>query len=304
MRVSYYPGCSLKGTAKDYADSIRGCCELLNIELLELGDWNCCGATAAHSINRKAALDLAARNLFLAENTGMDILVPCPLCFNRLKTAEAWLSEEKGKAGQRAEAGPTKVWDLANFLSRHEILAKIEKGLKKRLSWIRAVCYYGCMASRPPGITGESSYENPVSMDLILKTIGLEVLDWSYKTDCCGASHLVARPDIVFTLVKKLYSEARRAGANCIVVSCQMCQANLDLHQQEIMESMGSTELLPVIYFTELLGAALGHGNMEAWLKGHFVDPLPLVMGKSSTSEERLGCQKPSANNGLSCTKP
>mgnify|MGYP000630866698 CR=1 FL=1 len=110
------------------------------------------------------------------------------------------------------------------------------------------------MASRPPGVTGESHYENPMSMDRILECLGIEVIQWSYKTDCCGASHLVARPDIVYELVGKLYLQAYRAGANCIVVSCQMCQANLDLHQDKILRQIGANFSFPIIYFTELMG--------------------------------------------------
>jgi heterodisulfide reductase subunit B len=114
-------------------------------------------------------------------------------------------------------------------------------------------------------------------MDQILKRLGAEVIPWSYKTDCCGASHLLTRPDIVYGLVGKLYREAFRAGAQCIVVSCQMCQANLDLHQARIMKAAGMTGDLPVIYFTELIGLALVHGDAPRWFKRHLVDPTSLL---------------------------
>jgi len=134
------------------------------------------------------------------------------------------------------------------------------------------------MASRPPRVTGEEAYENPMAMDRILGRLGAEVMPWSYKTDCCGASHLVARPDVVFELVGRLYRAAHRAGANCIVVSCQMCQANLDLHQAKVMQEMGSDYRLPVIYFTELMGLALSVKAARKWLGAHFVDPTELIV--------------------------
>ncbi len=295
MKVSFYPGCSLKGTAKDYAKSVLGCCEALGIELAELDDWNCCGATAAHSINEKAAIGLAARNLRIAAKEGLEMVVPCPLCYNRLKTAQRRLKEDPGQGG-REQTG-LMVWDLANFMASEPVLDRIKSSLKRPLSGLAAVCYYGCMASRPPKITGELLYENPVSMERILSAIGVEVRDWSYKTDCCGASHLVARPDIVFTLVGNLYSQAKRAGARVIVVSCQMCQANLDLHQEEILGAPDPGEMIPVLYFTELVGLAIGHRDAEKWLKGHFVDPFPAIQealrapeeGKEKLRETRRG---------------
>lgn len=278
MKMTYYPGCSLKGTAKDYAVSLEAVCRDLGVELLELEDWNCCGATAAHSLDHRTAVHLAGRNLALAEETGLDMLVPCPLCFNRLKTAQKeLLSERRGLYDISLVGEGPEVWDLANFLAREDLLTEISGRAKHRLEGLKAVCYYGCMASRPPRITGEMSYEDPQSMDRILKQLGVEVIPWSFKTDCCGASHLVARPDIVFGLVGRLYGEAARAGANCIVVSCQMCQANLDLHQGRIMKEIGMTGDLPVLYFTELIGLSCSHGDAPKWLKKHLVDPTRLV---------------------------
>ena len=278
MKVGYYPGCSLKGTARDYEDSLKSVCTLLGIELEELEDWNCCGATAAHSLNHRVAVNLAGRNLALAEAEEMDLLVPCPLCFNRLKTAEyELLGERADEYDVDITGGRIKVWDLANYLAREEILDTMGAMIKEDLTGLKAVCYYGCMASRPPRITGEADYENPVSMDRILQRLGMEVIPWSHKTDCCGASHLVARPDIVFELVGRLYREAHRAGANCIVVSCQMCQANLDLHQEKILKQMGADYQLPVLYFTDVIALALGHKDSRKWLKRHFVQPFELL---------------------------
>lgn len=268
-KVSYYPGCSLEGTARDYSESIHAVCRELGIDLEELEDWNCCGATAAHSIDHEASIDLAERNLTIAERAGHDLVVPCPLCFNRLKTAEKARSSYKGK---------TRILDLADFMSRDDILDLIESRVTRPLSGIKAVCYYGCMSSRPPGITDAANCENPTSMDRIMERLGAEVIPWSFKTDCCGASHVIAREDIVFELVKGLYEKADAAGANCIVVSCQMCQANLDMYQEKICQKFETEYYLPVIYFTELIGLAMAHRGVKTWFSRHFVEPTGLLM--------------------------
>ena len=136
------------------------------------------------------------------------------------------------------------------------------------------------MANRPPGVTGSSDYENPCDMDNIAEALGVDVKSWSYKTDCCGASFSVSRQDIVFTLVRDLYDKALEAGAECIVVSCQMCQANLDLYQQDISTYFGKNYDIPVFYFTELIGLALGLPGTSTWLKRHMVDPFPFLKRK------------------------
>ena len=279
MKVSYYPGCSLEGTARDYSESIHEVCALLGIELEEVPDWNCCGATAAHSINHQASIELAGRNLKLASSlSANDLLVPCPLCFNRLKTAAKTLqSEGREHFEVRLDAPVPRIWDLANYLATDDMLEKIGAKVKVLLKDLRVVCYYGCMASRPPLMTDAGDCENPQSMDRILRTLGVQVLPWPYKTDCCGASLALSRPDMVHQLVGKLYDMAQRVGAQAVVVSCQMCQANLDLYQEKIETVWGRRFALPIIYFTELIGLACGLPGVKTSMARHFVDPLPLL---------------------------
>ena len=277
MKVSYYPGCSLEGSARDYQESIEGVCKRLGIQLVELEDWNCCGATAAHSLNHRASIELPGRNLVLAEDLGKDLVAPCPMCFNRLKTAEKNLLKAPKGLYRYAIEGNIKIWDLADFMARQEVLEQIESTVTSPLEGIKAVCYYGCMTSRPPKITDAENCENPMSMDRILERLGAEAIDWAYKTDCCGASHVVDRPDMVFKMVGKLYQRALEVGANCIVVSCQMCQANLDIYQEKIGAELGMTVDLPIIYFTELIGLAMKERQVQTWLSRHFVDPLKFL---------------------------
>jgi heterodisulfide reductase subunit B len=280
MRVSYYPGCSLEATARDYRESLEYVCRHLGIELAEVEDWSCCGATAAHSTDEFLSLALPARNLMLAEAAGMDLVVPCPMCFNRLKTTEQALKTESPKDFPYALAGRIKVWDLLDFLSRPEWVSLIQAQVRQSLKDLTVVCYYGCMANRPPRITEARSPENPQGMDTLLKALGTQVRDWSYKTDCCGASHTVSRPDIVHTLVDRLYERALEAGAEAIVVSCQMCQANLDLPQAKIAALFQKKYDLPIFYFTELIGVAWQATEAKSWLARHLVDPIPLLRKK------------------------
>jgi heterodisulfide reductase subunit B len=280
MKVTYYPGCSLEGTAVDYAASIAAVAGLLNLELTELNDWNCCGATAAHSISHELSLALPARNLVRAESAGLDVVVPCALCFNRLKAADKALKGPEGAELGLPYKGEIKIWDLLDYLSQESVLAGLAPQVVRPLTGLKAVAYYGCLVARPPAVTDKADYENPGNMERLLQVLGAEPLDWSYKTDCCGAGLAVARPDLIDTLVARLYERALRAGAECFVVSCQMCQANLDLPQERIAKKLGKDYYLPVLYFTELMALALGHPDVGKFLRGHLVDPRPLLERK------------------------
>jgi len=269
MDVTYYPGCSLGASARDYDESVKAVCGALDISLHELPDWTCCGATSAHSLDEDLAISLPALNLLGASAAITDMVVPCPLCFNRLRRAK------------EAVRSDINIHDLASFMGQSEILEKIKSSLKSSLHEIKAVCYYGCMANRPPKVTGSVDYENPSSMDNIAKTLGVDVRQWSYKTDCCGASFSISRQEIVYTLVKRLYGKAMETGAECIIVSCQMCQGNLDMYQRDIAEHFREKYNIPIIYFTELIGLGLGLKEASSWLKRHMVDPIPLLKRKN-----------------------
>jgi len=280
MKVSYYPGCSLEATARDYQESLTNICGQLGIELEEIPDWSCCGATSAHSTDEFLSLALPGRNLALAEKIGLDMIVPCPLCFNRLKTAGHELNKGPLEGLPYTFSGRIKIWDLLDYLSQPVWLSQIQAKVKRPLKDLSLVCYYGCMANRPPKITEAVQHENPQNMDSLLKALGATVSDWSYKTDCCGASHTITRPDIVHTLVQRLYERALEAGAEAIVVSCQMCQANLDMPQAKIAEIFQKQYNLPIFYFTELIGISWSVPEAHTWLSRHIVDPEPLLRQK------------------------
>ena len=268
MDITYYPGCSLESSARDYDESIKAVCEALDIQLHEPPDWTCCGATSVHSLDEDLAISLPAQNLSCAEQLGNHMVVPCPLCYNRLKRA------------QKVVQPSIDIYDLASFMGQTEWLEKIRSRVTLPLDAVTAVCYYGCMANRSPKVTGRVDYENPCDMDNIAKALGIDVRPWSYKTDCCGASFSISRSDIVYALVKKLYDKALEAGAECIIVSCQMCQANLDLYQKEISKEFQENYNIPILYFTELIGLAFGLQGARTWFKRHMVDPIPFLKEK------------------------
>jgi heterodisulfide reductase subunit B len=277
MKVSYYPGCALHGTALEYDESIQALSRMLGVEMRELPDWNCCGASSAHVTNESLALSLPARNLAIAEAQGMDLVIPCAACYGRVKAAEKEMLARRGSAAPKQSF---RVLNLLDFIVTAGLSEKIATLKKRTLNGLKVACYYGCLLVRPPKVTGAKNHENPQEMDRLMALIGAEPVPWSYKTDCCGGSLVISRTDIVRRLTQKLFDGALRAGAEAIVVACPLCQSNLDSRQEEISREAGKRYNLPVFYFTELIGLAMGHGDAGKWFKRHFVNPAKLLAAK------------------------
>jgi heterodisulfide reductase subunit B len=277
VKVSYYPGCSLHSTGVEYGESTKEVFKLLDIEFEELPDWCCCGASSAHSTDEALAIELAVRNLATAEEAGLDLVIPCAACFQRFKVAEKHIREGKDPAVDTPYKGKVPVKHILDFLYEEENLKKIKEKTKKPLNGLKAVCYYGCLITRPPKVTDAKHHENPQTMDELLSLLGVEVIPWSYKTECCGGSLLLARPDIVAELSGKLIQMAEESGANCMVTACPLCQANLDTKQVEISRNLGKDVRFPIFYFTELLGLALGSGEVDKWTGKHIVNARDLL---------------------------
>ena len=257
MRFSYYPGCSLHSTGKEYGESTEATCQALGIELVEIPDWNCCGASAAHSLNHELAIQLSGRNLLLAQKDGMDIAVPCSACYHNLK-----LAEEELKL-----SGSPPVRHILDVLAKET--EKVKEMVKKPLTGLKVVPYYGCLITRSIHKESFDSVEQPQSMDRLLEACGCEVRKWSYKTDCCGGSLSLSKTQIVVDLVTKLINMAKQAGAEYIITACPMCQANLEMRQN------GAN--MPVLYFTEVLGLALGMKEISKWFDKHLVSTVELL---------------------------
>lgn len=277
---SLFPGCSLEGTARDYGESVEAVAGELGIELRELADWSCCGATSAHCTDEFLSIALPARNLVLARKEKLDLVVPCAACFSRLKAAEKALQGEQGLEFDLDHGGDIEVLHLLDLFTRPEVLENLEERIQRPLKGLKVACYYGCLIVRPPETTGAEHWEDPRALDDLVRRLGGESVSWPYKTECCGGSLVLTCPDIVYRLTGRLLDMAREAEADCMVTVCPLCQSNLDTRQQEIGAAGGKTYDIPIFYFTELLGLALGMRKAKRWLRRHFISAGPLLRAR------------------------
>jgi len=276
-RVGYFPGCSLEGAASDYGLSVRAVTRALGVDLVELPDWSCCGATAAHCLDQKLARGLPGRNLKLAEQSGIqELLAPCAACSSRLLTAHAELAQyyahAAGKPGVDAEPyrGTVRVLNFLQFLAEH-CLDGLRERIVRRLEGLKVACYYGCLLLRPPKIMRFDDPDAPTTMERIIEELGAEPVDWAFKTECCGAGFSVSNTDIVLGLSAKVLRNAKGAGANAVAVVCPMCHSNLDMRQRAIEKRLGAELRLPIYYLSDLIGLALGLSEKELGIDRHFV---------------------------------
>jgi len=278
--IGYYPGCALHGSSNDYEASVRACMKRLQVELKELDDWICCGATAAHNINKKLAVALPARNLALAERDGInEVLAPCPMCSmellhvrNQLRASEP-LRKEMSDIVESPVSGITEVINLIQVFQQIG-QEKLASAITKSLENYKPACYYGCLLTRPPKDLRFDDCEQPSSMENLLQSLGAEPVDWNYKTECCGAGLTLADDSVIIDLSGKILRNAKKHGANCMVVACPMCHVNLDMKQYAIEKKFGETLHLPVYYLSDLVGIALGLSEQELRIDKHFVKPL------------------------------
>ena len=292
MKAAYYPGCSLHGTAEEYDESTQMVCKELGIELEEVADWNCCGASSAHCTNDKLSLALAARNTALAEKTDNEMLIiPCSACFLRVKAADFRIKENEELAKEIASliempyVGKIEVLQIVQLLARPEIVEKLREKIKKPLEGLKTVCYYGCLTVRPPKVTQVDDYEDPKFMDTLMEAAGADNRFWAYKTECCSAGMAMARSDITKRMSGVLVKMAEEADAECIVVCCPMCHANLDMRQKELEREGKIPKKIPILYVTELLALAMGIKEVGKLWRKHLVDPRPLLASKGLASK-------------------
>lgn len=277
MKVGYYPGCSLESTSQEYDWSIKEVCSKLQIQLSEIKDWNCCGATSAHCIDEKAAFLLSARNLEIAEEEGLDLAIPCSGCFNRLKFAEKNALNNPRFEGMSTYKGSIRVMDMLSVFSDETILEKLESMVVKPLNGLKVATYYGCMSLRPPKITDIKNCENPDSMENIMKAIGADIIDWSFRTVCCGGSLSLSRIDISTKMMFRIFDMADEAEIDCLVTSCPLCQTNLDTRMKDISKAYSRNFNIPILYFSELMGFAMGSKKAKGWFKKHLVNPMKIL---------------------------
>lgn len=287
MKVSYYPGCSLEATGKPYNDSTQEVCRALGVELLEVPDWACCGSSPALKLNGLLSAALSGVTLALLEQQEpADVVAPCPFCYRRLLSAQEDMRQnpnlkDRVKEAIEAEmAGNLLIHNLVELLREKVGLAAIANRLIKPLAGLKVVPFYGCYMVKPAQVTHCDDPEDPTAMDEILRALGAEVLDWDFKTECCGAGLSLSKTDKVVELSGRLVREAAYRGADAIVVACQLCQANLDMRQGQIGKQDNQKYNLPIIYFTQLMGLAFGLAPEVLGLHHHLVDPVRLLKNK------------------------
>jgi len=279
MKYAYYNSCSLRSTGREYDKSLRAVFNKLDIELVEPKNWICCGSTLAHNISRLLSLVLPLQNLAEIQKDGFDsVVVPCTACYSRFKTAQYEIVENPEMAAQVEEVieyrfeKKVKVLHPLEVLSSEPVISRLPKLVEKDLSGLKVVSYYGCLMLRPPEIMEFDICEYPQTMDKILNAVGIPTLDWSHKTECCGGSLSITRPEIVRKLSRDLLEDAKAVGAEAISVPCTFCHLNLDVRQEEIEKEHNVSYRLPILYFTELVALAMGVPEKDLLLKMHFVD--------------------------------
>ncbi len=287
MQIAYYPGCSLHASSELYDVQCRKVLKQLGLELKEIEDWNCCGATSAGKTDDFLAIALPARNLGIADASGLsEMLIPCSSCYNRTLVSQRILSEDSelknrinSELSKKVE-GKIRISSILDILVSKVNSGEIAEKLIRRLEGLKPACYYGCLLTRfPCDVKISDNIENPQGMETVCKALGAEPLDWSYKTDCCGASAAVNDTDTSLFLMSQIIKDALARGANCLVTTCPMCQMNMDMYQNEVCERYGIQRKLPVFFITELLGIAMGFTPQEMQIDKHFIDALGLLQG-------------------------
>lgn len=282
MEYTYYPGCSLEASAKSYDESVRFVFKILGQSLVELEDWNCCGATYYMSTKETISLVISARNLALAEKYGRDIVAPCSSCYTILYKTNRILKENfvmKAKVDQALRKDnleynltlrvrhPLDV--LVNDVGVETIVSKA--GV--HLDGVKIAPYYGCQIVRPD--RGLDNNENPRMMDSLFEALGAQNVYFPMKARCCGGMLMTTYPEVALKLNKEILECADENGAHLIVTTCPLCQINLEAYQEKINKKFKTNFYLPVLFFTQALGLALGGTHQQLGLKRHLI-PLEL----------------------------
>ena len=279
MRYAYFPGCSLSSSGYDYNLSFKFVAGALGIDLVEVRDWVCCGASSAHATSHLLSVALPVLNLSHAEQDGFQKLIaPCLACLSRFKAAnvelehDASLKEKIHQVFDYQYQGKVKVYHpLEVFLEMG--LEKIRERMRKKLTGLKIACYYGCVLTRPPKITQFDNVEDPQSMDSIVRTLGATPIEWSFKTECCGVSMTLTRSDMVLKLSNDILREAKEAEANAIAVAYPLCQANLDDRQRQIKKTYNTRYGIPILYITQLIDLAFGAFPKEVEIQKLMTSP-------------------------------
>jgi len=300
MKFAYYPGCSADGSGIEYGMSMERTGKILGFELQELEDWNCCGATSGHNTDKLLSLALPARNLAIAEKTGLkSMIAPCAACYSRHRNAEHTVQhdpEMKKKIEQVLDMelqGNTETLSILDVLVNKIGTDAIAAKVKSPFTTMKAASYYGCLLVRPVEHTGFDDPEDPQTMDQVMKALGADAVEWSHKTECCGAAMVTARPDVGMRMLYSVLKEAKESGAECLVTACPLCMLNLDMRQAAVEKQFGEKFNLPIYYVTELLAIACGDAPKTVGIEKHFVEANKyLETVKIRAAEAKIAAEK------------
>jgi len=281
----YYPGCSLEKTNFSFDHSSREVAKGLGFELKEIEDWNCCGSTSYMAVRELRSFAISARNLAIAERMGKgDLVTVCTACYTVLAKTHNYLKEnaelrEKVNhalaAADMKYSGNVKVRHLLDVIVNDVGLEAVKGKVKKPLEGLKVACYYGCQLSRPHGTFDDPEF--PVTMDHLATALGATPVDFPLKAKCCGGMMMTTVADVGLKLTKDLLYCAKEAGADLVITCCPLCQVNLESYQGKIKKTFGTDPALPAIYFTQLMGVALGLPEKNLGLGSELVDPRPTL---------------------------
>ena len=297
-RYLFYPGCSMEGSGRAYGESLTAVCHQLGIDLAEIADWNCCGATEYVGVSLSPAYALIARNLAIASKSKTDsepLVAACSACYLNLAKADAYMKERPllgdhvntamEAGGLHYDPGSVEVRHLLEVIMNDVGLDKVRENVTRPLAGLRVAPYLGCMLPRPDPDHRWKNHERPDDLDRLLAALGADVVDYPLKTECCGGHMTQIAPKVGLELIKRLVDEAEHQGADMMVTVCPMCQINIDAYQGEMNRVLHAHSKMPIVFFTQLMGIAFG------------LDPKKMAIGRELTSAKaalkKIGTKPP-----------
>ena len=280
LRLSFYPGCSLATSAKESHQSLLQACQALGVELIEVPDWNCCGSSSAHALDRRLSLELAARNLSLAP-PDLPLMAACPSCLKNLAAARLHLRDDPGQRARLEDRWGRSLGRIPEIISFLGLLRFLELHGSLRLggsgdtgqplAGLKVAPYYGCMVHLPKALRQEPDWRG--MLESSLSRLGAQVIQWDGKHRCCGTFLAASKPQVAAPLIDRIMAAALAAGADCLVTACAMCQLNLEIR-------CSLPRRLPTLHYSQVLALCLGAQARDEWFTRHLVDPRPLLQAQ------------------------
>jgi len=283
-KYAYFPGCSLEKMALSYHESALETTRALGVELEELEDWNCCGATTYFHLDEILANTLVARNLAMAEKQGLDLVAPCSACYKNAYFTNAYIQEDADLAEHINFALEADDLQVSGNLTVHHLIEifvddvgveDVKNKVTRPLEGLKIAPYYGCQIVRPRK-NGEN-VENPQFFEELLAAIGADVIDFANKTRCCGGSLLITNRRAALDMIRHLLQNAQNSGADVIATACPLCQVNLECYQAQVNEEFGTNFSIPIMYFTQIIGLAFGISPKKLRIGSELVSIMPIL---------------------------